>query len=201
MAFTVHLQVAFKPTELPRAPASCVGVNGLFCNVKARSHARARQSQFIALLSFRTLPGNASAPPPTVAYVEIDPWVHGYGNWGRTALQVGRSAGRQASASGVRRAICFNPTPAAPILSTILPLLTTENVVQMSAGWTNFSVSNANGSHTGEDDGPSVVGEDQPACASCKKRKLRCSRETPVCSHCLRLCKRTCYHDHRVMRC
>ncbi|KZM25739.1 uncharacterized protein EKO05_0006053 [Ascochyta rabiei] len=55
----------------------------------------------------------------------------------------------------------------------------------MSAGWTNFSVSNR--SHTGEDDGPSVVGEDQPACASCKKRKLKCSREQPVCSHCLRL--------------
>lgn len=57
----------------------------------------------------------------------------------------------------------------------------------MSAGWTNFSV--GNGGH-GEDDGPSVVGEDQPACASCKKRKLRCSRDVPVCSHCLRLCKR-----------
>lgn len=57
----------------------------------------------------------------------------------------------------------------------------------MSAGWTNFSA--GNGSHTGEEDGPSVISEDQPACASCKKRKLRCSREIPVCSHCLRLCK------------
>ncbi|KAJ4339329.1 hypothetical protein N0V87_003266 [Didymella glomerata] len=65
---------------------------------------------------------------------------------------------------------------------------------RMSAGWTNFSVSNANGSHTGEDDGPSVVGEDQPACASCKKRKLRCSRETPVCSHCLRLSTECVYN-------
>ncbi|KAF1931383.1 uncharacterized protein M421DRAFT_56973 [Didymella exigua CBS 183.55] len=62
----------------------------------------------------------------------------------------------------------------------------------MSAGWTNFSVSN--GSHTGEDDGPSVVGEDQPACASCKKRKLRCSREIPVCSHCLRLSTECVYN-------
>lgn len=59
----------------------------------------------------------------------------------------------------------------------------------MAAGWTNFSV--GNGGHIGEEDGPSVVGEDQPACASCKKRKLRCSRETPVCSHCLRLCEHT----------
>ena len=67
----------------------------------------------------------------------------------------------------------------------------------MSAGWTNFSV--GNGSHAGEDDGPSVVGEDQPACASCKKRKLRCSRETPVCSHCLRLCKRMWQDISRAM--
>ncbi|XPS92565.1 hypothetical protein M3J09_001952 [Ascochyta lentis] len=62
----------------------------------------------------------------------------------------------------------------------------------MSAGWTNFSVSN--GSHAGEEDGPSVVGEDQPACASCKKRKLRCSREQPVCSHCLRLSTECVYN-------
>ncbi|CAO2655751.1 Nn.00g045540.m01.CDS01 [Neocucurbitaria sp. VM-36] len=52
----------------------------------------------------------------------------------------------------------------------------------MSAGWTNYSVSQA-----GEDDGPVSVGEDIPACSSCKKRKLRCSRETPTCAHCLRL--------------
>ncbi|KAH6632952.1 fungal-specific transcription factor domain-containing protein [Boeremia exigua] len=62
----------------------------------------------------------------------------------------------------------------------------------MSAGWTNFSV--GNGSHNGDDDGPSVVGEDQPACASCKKRKLRCSRDTPVCSHCLRLSTECVYN-------
>ncbi|KAH7384535.1 hypothetical protein BKA66DRAFT_80189 [Pyrenochaeta sp. MPI-SDFR-AT-0127] len=55
----------------------------------------------------------------------------------------------------------------------------------MSAGWTNYSV--GNGSHAGDDDGPTSVGDDVPACASCKKRKLRCSRETPTCSHCLRL--------------
>lgn len=62
----------------------------------------------------------------------------------------------------------------------------------MSAGWTNFSVGNP--SHNGEDDGPSVVGEDQPACASCKKRKLRCSRDLPVCSHCLRLSTECVYN-------
>src|SRR5690242_19547267 len=66
----------------------------------------------------------------------------------------------------------------------------------MSAGWTNFSV--GNGGH-GDDDGPSVVGEDQPACASCKKRKLRCSRDIPVCSHCLRLCKRLLLSVYRAM--
>ncbi|KAH7093166.1 fungal-specific transcription factor domain-containing protein [Paraphoma chrysanthemicola] len=48
----------------------------------------------------------------------------------------------------------------------------------MSSGWTNFSV--GNGSQAGDSD-------DVPACASCKKRKLRCSRETPTCSHCQRL--------------
>lgn len=67
----------------------------------------------------------------------------------------------------------------------------------MSAGWTNFSV--GIGSHNGDDDGPSVVGEDQPACASCKKRKLRCSRDIPVCSHCLRLCKRASTSARRPM--
>ncbi|KAF2626137.1 hypothetical protein BU25DRAFT_449484 [Macroventuria anomochaeta] len=67
-----------------------------------------------------------------------------------------------------------------------------RTALQMSAGWTNFSVSN--GSHTGEEDGPSVVGEDQPACASCKKRKLRCSKEIPVCSHCLRLSTKCVYN-------
>ncbi|KAH5332185.1 hypothetical protein HBI23_071760 [Parastagonospora nodorum] len=47
----------------------------------------------------------------------------------------------------------------------------------MSTGWNNLSVSN--GSQAGDDD--------IPACSSCKKRKLRCSRETPTCSHCQRL--------------
>jgi hypothetical protein len=55
----------------------------------------------------------------------------------------------------------------------------------MSGSWTNLSV--GNGSHHGDDEGPVSVNDDTPACASCKRRKLRCSRETPVCSHCLRL--------------
>ncbi|KAF2130619.1 hypothetical protein P153DRAFT_338612 [Dothidotthia symphoricarpi CBS 119687] len=55
----------------------------------------------------------------------------------------------------------------------------------MSAGWSNLSVSN--GSLAGDVDGPVSTGEEGPACASCKKRKLRCSREAPTCSHCLRL--------------
>lgn len=29
-------------------------------------------------------------------------------------------------------------------------------------------------------------GDPRPACKSCRKRKLRCSRETPVCNHCRR---------------
>jgi hypothetical protein len=61
------------------------------------------------------------------------------------------------------------------------------DVVLMSAGWSNYSV--GNGSQAGEDDGPVSVGGDTPACVSCKQRKLRCSRETPSCSHCLRLCE------------
>ena len=57
----------------------------------------------------------------------------------------------------------------------------------MSASWTNYST--ANGSQAGaEDDGPVSVGGDVPACVSCKQRKLRCSRELPSCTHCLRLC-------------
>jgi hypothetical protein len=52
----------------------------------------------------------------------------------------------------------------------------------MSAvAWSNYSV--GNDSQVGEDDSPS------PACVSCKQRKLRCSRELPACSHCLRLCE------------
>jgi hypothetical protein len=31
--------------------------------------------------------------------------------------------------------------------------------------------------------------EEIPACQSCRKRKLKCSRETPACSQCSRLCK------------
>jgi len=54
-------------------------------------------------------------------------------------------------------------------------------------GWTNYSV--GSGSQAGEEDGPVSVGGDNPACVSCKQRKLRCSRETPSCSHCLRLGK------------
>lgn len=29
-------------------------------------------------------------------------------------------------------------------------------------------------------------GDPRPACKTCRRRKLRCSRETPVCSHCRR---------------
>ncbi|KAF2018808.1 hypothetical protein BU24DRAFT_364085 [Aaosphaeria arxii CBS 175.79] len=50
----------------------------------------------------------------------------------------------------------------------------------MSSSWTNFSV-------RPHDDGPQIISEDVPACASCRRRKLRCSRETPMCSHCERL--------------
>jgi hypothetical protein len=49
----------------------------------------------------------------------------------------------------------------------------------MATGWNNLSMNN--GSQAGDDD--------TPACASCKKRKLRCSRESPTCSHCQRLGK------------
>ncbi|KAH9864319.1 hypothetical protein J1614_010253 [Plenodomus biglobosus] len=52
----------------------------------------------------------------------------------------------------------------------------------MSAGWTNYSVAG------GDDEGPVSVGaDDVPACTNCKRRKLRCSRETPTCGHCVRL--------------
>lgn len=52
--------------------------------------------------------------------------------------------------------------------------------VLMSSTWTNFSV-------TAHDDGPQAITEETPACSSCRKRKLRCSREHPSCSHCERL--------------
>ncbi|KAH7396780.1 fungal-specific transcription factor domain-containing protein [Phaeosphaeria sp. MPI-PUGE-AT-0046c] len=55
----------------------------------------------------------------------------------------------------------------------------------MSTAWNNFSVSSS-GSQVGDDD--------VPACASCKKRKLRCSRETPTCSHCQRLATECVYN-------
>ncbi|KAH8725051.1 hypothetical protein GQ44DRAFT_772455 [Phaeosphaeriaceae sp. PMI808] len=51
----------------------------------------------------------------------------------------------------------------------------------MSAGWNNFSQENGS------------PGDEFPACASCKKRKLRCSRETPTCSHCQRLATECVY--------
>ncbi|KAH9859614.1 hypothetical protein IAQ61_011395 [Plenodomus lingam] len=58
----------------------------------------------------------------------------------------------------------------------------------MSAGWTNYSVAG------GDDEGPvSVGGDDVPACTNCKRRKLRCSRETPTCGHCLRLSSECVY--------
>lgn len=59
-----------------------------------------------------------------------------------------------------------------------------HNAGSMTSHWTNYSI------NVREDDGTSLQtsSEDVPACTSCKKRKLRCSRETPACSHCLRLC-------------
>jgi hypothetical protein len=57
----------------------------------------------------------------------------------------------------------------------------------MSNIWNTYSV--GNGSQAGEDDGPVSVGGETPACVSCKQRKLRCSRELPTCTHCVRLCK------------
>ncbi|KAL6709031.1 hypothetical protein ACN47E_002158 [Coniothyrium glycines] len=61
----------------------------------------------------------------------------------------------------------------------------------MSAAWTNYSVGTA--SHAGDEDGPVSMVDDVPACVSCKKRKLRCSREVPTCSHCLRLSSECVY--------
>lgn len=52
---------------------------------------------------------------------------------------------------------------------------------RMASTWSNFSV----GSH--HEDGPQSISEELPACGSCRKRKLRCSREHPACSHCERL--------------
>ncbi|KAL3408695.1 hypothetical protein V8F44DRAFT_657234 [Aspergillus fumigatus] len=38
------------------------------------------------------------------------------------------------------------------------------------------------------------VQEDRPACRACRKRKLRCSREVPLCAHCRRI-GTTCEYD------
>ncbi|KAF1911362.1 fungal-specific transcription factor domain-containing protein [Ampelomyces quisqualis] len=54
----------------------------------------------------------------------------------------------------------------------------------MLTGWNNLSV--GNGSQVGDDE--------VPACSSCKRRKLRCSRETPTCSHCQRLATECVYN-------
>lgn len=61
----------------------------------------------------------------------------------------------------------------------------------MSSSWNNYSV----GPHDDDASGPQVIGDEPetPACASCRKRKLKCSRETPSCSHCSRLCKHLFY--------
>jgi hypothetical protein len=82
-----------------------------------------------------------------------------------------------------RAAVYLNPRspstgPAFHILSPIL---------LMSSSWNNYSV----GPHDDDASGPQVGGDEPetPACASCRKRKLKCSRETPSCSHCSRLCK------------
>ncbi|KAF2269998.1 hypothetical protein CC78DRAFT_550367 [Lojkania enalia] len=52
----------------------------------------------------------------------------------------------------------------------------------MTSIWTNFSVG-----VQGDKAGPQAIGEGSPACASCRKRKLRCSRDAPKCSQCKRL--------------
>ncbi|KAF1977549.1 hypothetical protein BU23DRAFT_453099 [Bimuria novae-zelandiae CBS 107.79] len=58
---------------------------------------------------------------------------------------------------------------------------TFDYVGSMTSHWTNYSI------NARDDEGTSLQAssEDVPACSSCKKRKLRCSRETPACSHCL----------------
>jgi hypothetical protein len=60
-------------------------------------------------------------------------------------------------------------------------------ILLMSSSWNNYSV----GSHDDEPSATQNFGEETetPACVSCRKRKLKCSREVPSCSHCLRLCK------------
>ncbi|KAF2706227.1 hypothetical protein K504DRAFT_483954 [Pleomassaria siparia CBS 279.74] len=59
----------------------------------------------------------------------------------------------------------------------------------MSSSWNTFSI----GTQEDVGSGPQVVGDEIPACASCRKRKLKCSREAPTCSHCLRLSIRCVY--------
>ncbi|KAL4866687.1 hypothetical protein BDV12DRAFT_172487 [Aspergillus spectabilis] len=39
--------------------------------------------------------------------------------------------------------------------------------------------------------------DDRPACGACRKRKLRCSRELPQCSHCRRIGTACAYNDDR----
>ncbi|KAF5853237.1 hypothetical protein GGP41_001806 [Bipolaris sorokiniana] len=63
----------------------------------------------------------------------------------------------------------------------------------MSASWTNYSAGNGSQAAAHEDDGPVSVAGDIPACVSCKQRKLRCSRELPSCTHCLRLSSECVY--------
>ncbi|KAH8692327.1 fungal-specific transcription factor domain-containing protein [Talaromyces proteolyticus] len=41
----------------------------------------------------------------------------------------------------------------------------------------------------------SLPAEQRPACGACRKRKLRCSRELPICSHCRRV-GTTCGYDN-----
>ncbi|PGH17460.1 hypothetical protein AJ79_01060 [Helicocarpus griseus UAMH5409] len=42
----------------------------------------------------------------------------------------------------------------------------------------------------------SVAPTEERACSSCRRRKLKCSRELPSCAHCLRL-NTTCHYDHK----
>ncbi|KAK2808450.1 hypothetical protein FQN50_004658 [Emmonsiellopsis sp. PD_5] len=55
--------------------------------------------------------------------------------------------------------------------------------------------------HTRYDEPPSDNHElqgkaEERACTSCRKRKLKCSRELPSCTHCLRL-ETSCVYDHK----
>ncbi|KAK0385387.1 hypothetical protein NLU13_7863 [Sarocladium strictum] len=54
--------------------------------------------------------------------------------------------------------------------------------------------------HGSGDAGPDAASEaDMPSCQECRRRKLKCSREQPVCAHCARL-ESPCVYDLRKNR-